>query len=149
MWNKKRSLALSKVSTLLFMALLAAAIVAAPWLVGWLTGHSPNASGAFYGLFLGTLYVGGTLAAAVLVCLYRMLSNIGKGLVFTRRNVSLLRGISWLCIAEGAVCTLSALYYFPWLIAGAAAAFIGLIVRVVKNVLAEAVALKEENDFTI
>ena len=32
---------------------------------------------------------------------------------------------------------------------GLAAAFVGLIVRVVKNVIAQAVHLKEENDYTI
>ena len=44
---------------------------------------------------------------------------------------------------------LSALYYMPFLIVSAAAAFVGLILRVVKNVFAEAVRLKDENDYTI
>ena len=37
----------------------------------------------------------------------------------------------------------------PFLIVSAAAAFVGLILRVVKNVFAEAVRLKDENDYTI
>ena len=41
------------------------------------------------------------------------------------------------------------LYYMPFLIVSAAAAFVGLILRVVKNVFAEAVRLKDENDYTI
>ena len=40
-----------------------------------------------------------------------------------------------------------ALFYF--LLVAAAAAFIGLILRVVKNVFQQAMALKEENDYTI
>lgn len=67
----------------------------------------------------------------------------------SRENVSILRLLSWCCIAAGLVCLFSALYYMPFLIVSAAAAFVGLILRVVKNVFAEAVRLKDENDYTI
>ena len=75
--------------------------------------------------------------------------NISEGEVFIPENVSILRLLSWCCIAAGLVCLFSALYYMPFLIVSAAAAFVGLILRVVKNVFAEAVRLKDENDYTI
>ena len=41
------------------------------------------------------------------------------------------------------------LYYMPFLLLSAAAAFVGLMLRVVKNAFAEAVNIKNENDYTI
>lgn len=149
MWNKKRSLTLSKLCTLLFMAVLVGLLVAAPWAVEFFTGYSIQAQGAYRAAFLATVYTGGVAAGALLYNLYRLLHNIGKDIVFTQRNISLLRRISWLCIVGGGICAVSALYYVPWLIVTAAAAFIGLIVRVVKNIFAAAVAMKEEQDYTI
>lgn len=149
MWNKKRSLALSKFAVVLFMVALAAALIGAPWLVGWVLRISPHATESDTTFFLITLYSGGIPAAYLLVLLYRLLQNIGKGQVFTASNVSCLRRISWSCIAGAVICLVSALYFLPWLIVAIAAAFVGLIVRVVKNVMAEAVQIKEENDFTI
>ena len=87
--------------------------------------------------------------AAALYGLWRLLRNISEGEVFIPENVSILRLLSWCCIAAGLVCLFSALYYMPFLIVSAAAAFVGLILRVVKNVFAEAVRLKDENDYTI
>jgi hypothetical protein len=88
-------------------------------------------------------------ALAALVSLDRLLKNIRAGQVFTDGNVRLLRVISWSCFAA-AVLALAAAKYYALLIAVAmAAAFMGLILRVVKNVIEEAVVIKEENDYTI
>jgi hypothetical protein len=149
MWNDRRSLLLSRICTALCGAALAAVLVAAPWLARWLIRFSAGARAEHYGLFLATLYAGGALSAVLLLRLYRLLHNIAAGQVFVAANVRLLRGISWLCLACGAVAAVSAPYYLPWGIVGLAAGFVGLIIRVVKNVFAQAVALKEENDYTI
>jgi hypothetical protein len=149
MWNEKRSLTLSKVFTVLFIAALAAALVFAPRLVRWLIYYSVNAHSHQFGNFLITLYAGGAVLAVMLVCLYILLYNIGKGQVFTPKNISLLRGISWCCFVGGFICLVSAIYYLPWLAVALAAALMGLIVRVIKNMVQQALRLKEENDYTI
>jgi len=43
----------------------------------------------------------------------------------------------------------SSYYWIPWFAVGAAAAFMGLIVRVIKNVVAKAVSLQDDADYTI
>lgn len=149
MWNDKRSLMLSKLCCLLFGLALAAALAGGPWLVDWLDSVSINVTSENRPWFLATLYTGGAVAAALLWWLYRLLHNISAGLVFVPGNAALLRAISWACFAGAAICLLSALYYLPWGLVGLAAAFVGLIVRVVKNVIAQAITLKEENDYTI
>lgn len=48
-----------------------------------------------------------------------------------------------------AISLVSLFYYFPWVFVAVAAAFMGLIVRVVKNMVAKAVELQEEVDYTV
>ena len=70
--------------------------------------------------------------------------------VFTDQAVSCLRTISWCCFLEAGLFVVSgALFFGVDLILAFVAGFLGLVLRVVKNVIEEAVALKAENDFTI
>jgi len=149
MWNDSRSIKLSKICTILFMVLLVACLVTAPWLVARLFVMSQPAQKAGNVLFLATIYIGSVPAAALLAFLYALLHKIGTGRVFISANVAYLRYISWCCFAGAAICIASASYYVPWAALGIAAAFMGLIIRVVKNVVAEAVALQDESDLTI
>ena len=145
-WSKDKSLALSTFCVYLFLILLAGVCLSAPWLIPrLLVAFSPKAMP----LLLATTYAAAVPAFFALWGLRRLLYNIGAGLVFTSKNVAVLRRLSWCCIAAGLVFLASCLYYIPFLVLSAAAAFAGLILRVVKNVFAEAVSLKEENDFTI
>jgi hypothetical protein len=101
-------------------------------------------------LIVGLYYACCVPAIAALLLLDRLLSNITKGKVFTEENVKALRAISWCCFAEAFILAIAALYFAPILFAVAiVTAFFGLILRVVKNVIDAAVALKAENDFTI
>lgn len=149
MWNRKRSLLLSKIFTMLFMVALLGALVAGPWLVKLLTWYSLHAYNGLFPFFLVTIYTGGVFAGALLFSLYFLLNNIEKDDVFTQKNVAHLRRISWCCFAGTIICALSSFYYLPWCVVAIAAAFVGLVVRVVKNIVAQAVALKEESDYTI
>ena len=149
MWNDRKSLLLSKVCVLLFMALLLFCAILAPRMVARLISLSVAAHTAGKGLFLCTVYIGFVPAAALLVCLYLLLHRIGVGRVFIRQNTECLRYISWCCFAGAVVSLASAFYYLPWFAIGIAAAFMGLIVRVIKNVVAKAVSLQDDADFTI
>ena len=81
--------------------------------------------------------------------LWRLLDNIRAGRVFIPQNVQLLRRISWGCIAGALICLASGLYYVLFFVIAACAAFMALIVRVVKNVFQQAVLLQEDADYTI
>jgi hypothetical protein len=147
MWNDKKSITLSTICVVIFMILLVFAAVFASWLVeqpfvyneikGW---------GTYFSL---TIYVGCLPAALLLISLFRLLRRIAKGEVFIQKNVESLRHISWYCFIGAFVSAVSAVYYFPWVMVTVAAAFVGLIVRVVKNVFARAVTLQDDSDFTI
>jgi chromate transport protein ChrA len=81
--------------------------------------------------------------------LHRLLGNIRGGIVFARENVKELRRTSWCCFGVCAICLLSTAYYMPFLLISVAAGFVGLIVRIVKNTFEQAIAMKEELDFTV
>ena len=82
--------------------------------------------------------------------LVKLLLLVKQHLVFTDRAVSCLRTICWCCFIEAALLLMTVRVFFPAHLAAAfVAGFLGLVLRVVKNVIEEAVALKAENDFTI
>ncbi|WP_276663048.1 DUF2975 domain-containing protein [Syntrophomonas wolfei] len=149
MWNGKKSITLSKLCILLFMGLLIFTVVSAPWLTGWFLDFSQADLRDTETFFLATIYAGAVPAAYLLYNLLLLLRRIDAGQVFNPENVERLRRISWSCFFGAGIAAVSAFYYFPWLFLAVAAAFMGLIVRVVKNVVAQAVALQDEVDSTI
>ncbi|MBE6679924.1 MAG: DUF2975 domain-containing protein [Ruminococcaceae bacterium] len=96
-----------------------------------------------------TFYTILPLAAGVLFSLIRLLLNIANDNVFISENVTLLRVISILLAAATIVFAIAGYFYMPFYLLAAFAAFMVIIVRVVKNCFAAAVVLKDENDMTI
>ena len=145
MWSGRKSISLSKFCVLVFAVMLIGTVLSAPWLITW---FRPDLAGKKV-LFLSTIYSGSIPAAVLLYCLYQLLRHIELEQVFITKNVEYLRRISWCCFAGSVICFASIPYYFPWCFVAVAAAFMGLIVRVIKNVIAQAVELKNESELTI
>lgn len=149
MWNGEKSIILSKLCVLLFMGLLAVVVMTGPWLTQWFVEFSQAGLKEKAAYFMATIYVGSVPAAYLLYSLLKLLGQIESGQVFTPKNVELLRRISWSCFVGAGIALISLLYYYPWFFLAVAAAFMGLIVRVVKNVVAQAVELKDEADYIV
>ena len=81
--------------------------------------------------------------------LFALLLLVHKKKVFTLKAVELIRYISWCLILMGVVMISLTFFSLIALFAGTAVLFVGLTIRVVKNVIEEAVFLKEENDLTV
>ena len=88
-------------------------------------------------------------AMGALLWLHKLLSNISDSRVFVDENVTLLRRISWCCFLAAGITLVSSRFYLVFLLISVAAAFMGLILRVVKNVIQQAVILRTENELTI
>jgi heme exporter protein D len=149
MWNGEKSISLSKFCVLFLVGVLIVTVVSAPWLTPWFLNFLRTEQLGTESFFLVTIYVGAVPAAYLLYNLLRLLRRIEAEQVFTTENVENLRRISWTCFVGAGVALVSVFYYFPWVFLAVAAAFMGLIVRVVKNVVAQAVALQDEVDSTI
>lgn len=140
---------LSKLCVYLFLILLGGAVIFAPWLTNWFVDFSQAELQGATAYFMATIYIGAVPAAYLLYSLLALLRWIDAGQVFVEENVELLRRISWTCFLGAVIALISILYYFPWFFVAVAAAFMGLIVRVLKNVFGQAVELKNESDYTV
>ncbi len=100
-------------------------------------------------LILIDAYVMLGVAFLAVVLLFVLLLTVWKGAVFSSRATRTLSGISLCCYAEGVLFACLTYYFQLALCAAIAVSFIGLCLRVVKNVLEEAARIKSENDFTI
>ena len=148
-WNKDKSLWLSKLCIKLFTITMIVVAFFAPKIFSTLIEIRVAYLGGTLPYFLISTYTLCVPAVIALAGLWRLLDNIEKNDVFIDNNVQILRMLSWRCIFAGVVCFISSVYYLPFLIIAAAAGFVGLLLRIVKNVFARAVEIKQDNDYTI
>ncbi len=88
-------------------------------------------------------------AWAALVSIAKLMKNIMNEEVFTENTVFLIRLLSWCCAAVSFVCFVAGFIYKPLWFVTLAAAFMMLILRVLKSVMAKATEMKNENELTI
>ena len=155
MWNRKRSVTLSIVVCFIFAGILTAALFVGPWFVKfWFSVYRGwNANGEamqnMSTLFAACFYPCAFFAYTTLYSLLKLLFNIKKQDIFIDKNVKYLRRISWCCFAVSFITLIGGVFYVPFLLVAVAAAFVGLMLRVVKNVMQNAVEINEENELTI
>ncbi len=101
-------------------------------------------------IILGLAYVALVFITLIDILLFMLLMKVKAGKVFTAESVGLIRGISWGCyLVAGVFCGLATYFTFVALLVAFVAAFLGLCLRVVKNVIEEATEIKAENDMTV
>ena len=140
------SLTLSSVIVKVLALVLAAACVYAPF---GLKGYSFARPSANPIAFITAFYVCAVFAFIALFVLNKLLKNIRREEIFVQENVKILRIISWCCYFVGIATAVYSYWEYNFMIIAAAAAFFGLILRVLKNVFVKAVEIREENDGTI
>jgi len=96
-----------------------------------------------------SLYLALIPAFAAIITLERLLSNIRKSDLFVKKNVVCLKILYICCFAESVIFFGLGFFYMLSFVISFAALFMGLMLRIVKNLIEEAVILKEESDFTI
>jgi len=147
LWNPKHSVTLSLVVTYLAgAALLAMMLFFVPNLLG--TCHRAGATGWYIEL-LYLFYICCPAGWAAIVSLLMLLHNIRKGDVFTRRNVKLLRILSWCFTFTALVSVYATLIDYLCVIILAGSGILAVILRVVKNVMEQATIMREEQELTI
>lgn len=149
MYNKYKSSVVSIIAAFVFAAAVIAAAVMLPLFVKLYLGDGyENMTAVKTALFI-CLYGAAVPSLLISYLLLRILFNVRKNVVFDRVNVKYCRYISWCCFA---VCAFffALGFFIPFsFVIAFAAGFIGLVVRVVKNLFNEAVDIKEENDLTV
>lgn len=150
MWNSNKSLQLSCICTKLVIVLVIVCAVTLPYLMDIYQSFSKYyITGIDMKPFMFILYLCCIPALIALFNLDKLLINIKKEEVFIDKNVTYLRAISWCCFGVATLVAIAGYYYIIFYFVAVVAAFIGLILRIVKNVIEQAVLIKAENDFTI
>lgn len=147
MQRKNRSLKLSIAFTTMFAIALTILTLFAPWIVEFLCifFHRNH----LIKFLTVVTYLAVPVGWGAIVILYKILLNVDKGNVFEEENVKYLSVLSWLCIYVGVLSAFSSLRFIMFILVSISALFIGLIVRVVRNIIEEAISLKEDSDLTI
>ena len=155
MWNKNKSVLLSIAVCFVFGLILTVGLFLGPWTVkqwfcvyrGW--DPEGEALSNMLTLFKVCFYPSAAFAYLTLYSLLALLFNIRKEQIFIRKNVLHLHAISWCCFVVAAITGVGGLQYMPFWFIAVAAGFVGLMLRVVKNVMQNAVEIKTENELTI
>lgn len=100
-------------------------------------------------LVLVAAYIMLALALLANILLFTLLLQVKGENVFSAKSVGLIRGISWCSIGVGVIFALLTYYFTLSSVIAFAALFLGLCVRVVKNVIERATEIKAENDLTV
>ena len=100
-------------------------------------------------IVLVAAYIILALALLANMLLFTLLLHVKGENVFSAKSVSLIRGISWCSIGVGLIFALLTYYFTLSSVIAFAALFLGLCVRVVKNVIERATEIKDENDLTV
>jgi ABC-type multidrug transport system fused ATPase/permease subunit len=151
MWDSKKSVVLSIVCTRAVIVFAIAVAALLPFLID--TGVFSSSDFRIQDVVAAKLMpVYYAVCVPGLIALFHanaLLVAIRAEKVFVASNVRYLRAISWCCFAAAAIFAIASRGSLALLLIAAAAAFTGLIMRVVKNVLESGVGIKDENDYTI
>lgn len=148
--SKNASVTISLILTGIFFAVLVFCLFIMPGFVRLILPVSPRT--IMRGDTVLITAVGYCVLALAMLAdylLFRLLLLVRAGEVFSARSVALIRGVSWCAIAVSLLFLLMARYFLIALALAFTAVLLGLCLRVVKNVVEEATAIKAENDLTV
>jgi hypothetical protein len=151
-WSGTKSLTFSRVLVYALLAFIVILIFCIPIVSKWFDVISVGSGvikGSVYVPVCVMLYICDVFALIAANALRVLLENIRNDRVFVKDNTACLRRISWCCIFVGITFFLFSLWRFEFLFATFFACFLGLVMRVLKNVFEKAVEIKSENDFTV
>ena len=147
-WLKSKSILFSQICVVLFALLLAVLDLGCWRIVNWFVALRGMDGQAVWGI-LAVLLLCSVFGWVLLWALWRLLGNLRQAQVFTEENIALLQRVSLCCAAAALFCVAGCFFYLPFLIAVAAASFMALIVRIVRNVFQKALDMKNELDLMI
>lgn len=131
------------------LALAAGVMVFAfPAVLRWYQGVRNLSDAAAVAVTVG-FYLCVPVALYALWSMDRLVRNLLEKQVFVMDNVRYIRRIRWCCAGVSGLCVVPACFYQPLILMVVIMAFLALVVSLVKNIMAAAVELREENDLTI
>ena len=146
MYTSVTSAKVTRAITVVFCVLLLGLMLFGPNLLSLYFGYL---AAALSKKVLLAFYLCCPAAWAALVSILRLMTNIIREQIFTPQTVFSMRLLSWCCAYVALVCLLFGFFWAPLLVFALGAAFMTLILRVLKSVMQRACEIKAENELTI
>lgn len=147
-WSKDSSVKLTSVLIKAAMVMLTISLFIMPWAAKYYESISVVGDKIAVPLMV-TFYLCAVCGYIILAVLLKLIHNIAKSRIFVQENVKYLWILSNLCFLISLITLYLASQRILAFVLTFAAAFFGLILRVIKNCFNEAVAMREENDLTV
>lgn len=151
--STKASVNLSIVfSILFFVVIIAGAFILPSFINGAMnfpTEPMEDATRLDRYILLGLGYFVLAVVAVIDSMLLALLFRVRAELVFTSESISLIRVISWGAVILGLAFFALGWYFIISFFVAFACIFLGICIRIVKNVIEKATEIKAENDYTI
>ena len=146
LYTSLKSAKLTRIISVLFCILLLVLMIMAPFITKKFIGTE---SQIIIRTAITAFYICSPAAWAALISILKLMTNIINGKIFIKQNVFCMRLLSWLCAYVAAVCFGFGFVYSLLFVFSLGAAFMMLILRVLKSVMAMATEIKDENELTI
>lgn len=146
MYTSLKSVKVTRAITVLYCVMLSLAMIFASPILHWYLGSGLEKQ---IKVALIAFYTCCPAAWVALICVWKVLTSILKGEIFTDRMVFAMRLLSWCCGFVAFDCAIAGLWDTAFFIFAIGAAFMMLILRVLKSVMAKATEIKNENELTI
>lgn len=146
--NQKSAISakITLVITYIFCALLFVLNILASPLLHWFFGENRIET---IKIVLYSFYICSLPAWVALISILKLMKNVISENIFISKTVLYIKTLSYCCGFVACVCFITGIGYLPMMIFSLGAAFMMLILRVLKNVLAKATEIKNENELTI
>ncbi|MGI6264321.1 MAG: DUF2975 domain-containing protein [Acutalibacteraceae bacterium] len=152
MWiTGKRAFARAiEIALIVLMALAAVLTVTLPWSIPLVTIHRPGTDG-WYEKYLLVLAVSGVLAELILWQAHGLMRNVIHSRAFSANTVRRLRVMGGLCLVQAAFYFVAVFTVTRFFMVAVFVTFavVGLVLLVLAELFAQAVAYKNENDRTV
>ena len=146
MYTSVTSAKVTRAITVVFCVLLLVLMLFGPKLLSLYFGYLVD---ALTKKVLLAFYLCCPAAWAALGSILRLMTNIIHEKIFTPQTVFSMRLLSWCCAYVALVCLVFGFFWAPLLVFALGAAFLTLILRVLKSVMQRACEIKAENELTI
>ena len=148
MKDSQKSLKITKVVIIILAAFFAFFLLTAPIIFNWYCDQTENREGVS-NVLIAVFYACSPSATVTLVYTFKFLKNLERGEVFTEKTVRYLKILSYACLSVVPLSIPLCFVFLAGLPIPAAAGFMFLIVRILKNAFECGTEIKNENDLTV
>ena len=135
------------VNRLLALA-VAVLVFCMPGLMGWYASVRPLGPKVTDAIIVA-YYLCAPVVLYALWTIEKLMGNILADRVFVEDNVRFIRNVCRCCAVVSGICLPVSFFYPPLIFLTVIMFFLALLVNVLKNVMAAAVEIREENDLTV